>query len=589
MEKGRNCKLAHRRLSLWGKIMVFLIIPVLIIVLVTQFASIIISQRIAISSAISANQEVACTLAGNYEEMYSSLVSSINLITTDETIQGLMTRSKRNTEDWLNDNRELRTAISDKTILNSSIEAIYLYDSDGQMRTFWHRNYRLGSTVPIYPSFPAEWGLPSGKLQSFMNQDHLLLTRQINSRINLAPIGYCLVIYDRGSFDVSFNQVSSDHSNYVILVDRTGTVISHSSGSDEEAVSIASSCLQDRSSNRVSLPVIGDAIVSIVQNEKTGWNTISIRPVIDIYQTGTMLLRVQIAVSILSLILCGVLSAMMAHRWFVSPIRQIGSTLLNVESGDYTQRVQVNTGDELEELGSFINHMLTETDNLINQGLRNDLLQRESQLAALQAQINPHLLHNALECINWLAEFNRKDDIRKVTLALSHLMQSLTDAPRMVSIHEELEYTKSFLTIYDILLESRLAYTITINASDNTMIPRLMIQPLVENAVIHGIKPSMMPGHIDISVSETDRGLLISVYNDGIPIADDMVEIINRFAAGIGMGERLGVGLRNVIQRMRLLYENKASFTCSSSEIGGTVFDIILPYDNLEEGGADFV
>ena len=577
----------RKKLSLWGKFVAFIIIPVLLIFLVMLFVIIHVSRTIQLESAVQENQELVDMLIGNYDEMYATVVSNINLITTDESLQKLIARSEYGTEDWLNDNRELRSEISDKTILNSSIEAIYLYDSLGRMRTFWHQNYRLGSTVPLYPTFPSEWGAESGKVTSRMDQDYLLFTRRINSITNLKPVGYCLVIFDKTSFDVSFQRALNNRNNYIILLDASGNIITHSVSDDENAYAIMEACNGAEDSTRTEIPVIGDAIIARTRSVVTGWETISVCPVPEIVRSSTLLTRTLFFVSFVSLLLGAVIALFMAHRWFITPLRQIEDILLKVEGGDYTQRVCVYTGDELEELGKSVNHMLARTDTLINQVLKTELLYRESQFSALQAQINPHFLHNALECINWLAEYQRKDDIRKVTLALSRFMQSLMDTPRLVTVQEELECTKSFLTVYDILLENRLQYTIGLNTEENTIVPRLSIQPLVENAVIHGIKPSMHPGHIDINVSDTDSGILISVYNDGVPMTEAITNSINEFADGTGNGEGLGVGLKNVITRMHLMYGHRASLHCSSDPISGTVFDLIVPYDPSEnpEGG----
>jgi len=569
-------------LSLWGKLMAFIVAPVLLTVTVIQLVTLISFRRLQIETAAESVREQALSIARSYKEMYGAVIQGINLITIDEELQELINRAEPGTEGWLNDNRALRSLIVEKTVLNDGIEAIYLYDQAGRMRTFWHRNYRLGSTVPLYPDMPTNWALPSGRVTSRMDGERLLFIRRINSMTNLSLTGYCLVIYDRSAFAAQL-----DWSGQGILLDEREEIVSENCDTLEEAQLLTQACTED--AGRVNVPGVGDVLYAQVRSQPEGWRTLALVRVSDVTQPSTLLQWTLIAVSLFSLFLAAGICLLTARRWFVEPIRRIRRTLRQAEQGDYAQRVCLRTGDELEALGDSVDTMLAQTDSLINQGLKNDLLQRESQLAALQAQINPHLLHNALECINWLAEFDRKQDIRQVTLSLSRLMQSLTNAPRSVPLREELDYTRSFLTIYDILLGKRLTYEINLYTSAEIMVPRLTIQPLVENAVIHGVKPSLQPGHIDISVSDSSEGILISVFNDGVAMSAEKTAAINAFAQGKGESEGMGVGLRNVIRRLRLVYGDRAVLRCRSDPAWGTVFDVSLPVTKEEREGAAHV
>lgn len=569
-------------LSLWGKLMAFIVAPVLLTVTVIQLVTLVSFRRLQIETAAESVRTQAFSIARSYKEMYGEVIQGINLITIDEELQDLIVRAEPDTEAWLNDNRALRSLIVEKTVLNEGIEAIYLYDQAGRMRTFWHRNYRLGSTVPLYPEMPTDWTLPSGRVTSRMDGERLLFVRRINSMTNLSLTGYCLVIYDRSAFAAQL-----DWNGLGILLDEREELISENCDTPEEARLLAQACTQD--AGRLSVPGVGEVLYAQVRSQPEGWRTLALVRISDVTQPSTLLQRTVIAVSLFALFLAAGICLLTARRWFVEPIRRIRRTLSQAEQGDYAQRVGLRTGDELEALGDSVDTMLAQTDSLINQGLKNDLLQRESQLAALQAQVNPHLLHNALECINWLAEFDRKQEIRQVTLSLSRLMQSLTNAPRSVPLREELDYTRSFLTIYDILLGKRLTYEINLYTSAEIMVPRLTIQPLVENAVIHGIKPSLQPGHIDVSVSDSGEGILISVFNDGVAMTPEKTAAISAFAQGKGGGEGLGVGLRNVIRRLRLVYGDRAVLRCRSDPAWGTVFDVTLPVTKEEREEAAHV
>lgn len=568
--------------SLWARLMFSIVLPLLFVVLALEYGSIVVAMQLQISDAQVLNAELMQTVGKNYDEMNQTVKSCFNLITMDEDLQELLSRSEYGSDGWINDNWEIKSVILDKTLLIDNINAIYIYDAQGRLRTFWQRSIKLGTTSSLYPNINKSWCDPSGRITARMDGEYLLYVRRINSRKNLEPIGYCLLIYDRDAFNVNSDKMSS---RKVIVKDGNGRIISHNGANQTDAMQIARAvdALGADFEGRAEIPTVGSAIISQYTSRVNGWHTISVVAVNQIVRSSEMLVRILIGMGVLCTALGLGICIWLANRQIIRPLQHIMEALHRVDEGDYSQRLDIRTGDELEQLALSINEMLSRTDNLINQVLRDKLLHKEMQLEALQAQVNPHLLHNVLECINWLAEFGRKEEIRSVTLALSRLMQSLCDAPRFVTLEEELEYTQCFLSIYDILLEKRLTYTITTDVERGLRIPRLTIQPLVENAVIHGIKQSMRPGHIDINVTDAQQGVLISILDDGVGMDEGMMRRINAFADGTGSEEGLGVGLRNVIKRIHLLYGGEAMLRCTSDPTWGTLFDLVLPYEMKEK------
>lgn len=568
--------------------MMCIVLPVLLLVLAMEFGGINIAMRLQVGDARLLNAELVDTIGKNFDEMNQSVKSLLNLITMDEELQELLERGERLSTLWTEDNREIKSIVSDKTLLIDNIEAIYLYGSDGLMRTFWHRKTSLG-WLPLYDAIDESWCDPSGRVSSRRDGEHLLYVRRIRSMDTLANIGYCLMIYDRQAFGVQFEATTRLNGRMVIVKDGDGRIVTHNGSDDADIGRIAAAveALGVDFEGSTDLPHMGRAIVAQYVSPQNGWRTLSVVPVGQIVRSSSMLVRMMLSLGVVCMALGAGICALLVRRLIGRPIRSIMEAMRRVDEGDYTQRLSIHTGDELEDLAGSINEMLSRTDNLINQVLRDKLLHKELQLAALQAQINPHLLHNALESVNWLAEFGRKEDIRLVTLSLSRLMQSLTDAPQLVTLEEELDYTRCFLSVYEILLEKRLSWSIDTQVAPGLMIPRLTIQPLVENAVIHGIKRSLTPGHIDISVSNASEGVLICVFDDGAGMDADKVRAVNDFARGEGDGTGLGVGLRNVIERLRLLYGERASLRCASDPSCGTLIDLVLPYarENAEDGG----
>ena len=580
----------RRGKTLGVKLLWSIVLPMILLVLIVEAGGILVSMSVQIEDSTLLNDELVNTLGKNFEEMNGSIHSYLNLITMDKELQALLGRGQRGSLVYMEDNVDIKRLISDKVLLSDNVEAIYIYDADGFLRTFWHRRIGLG-VDELYRTMPQGWCDPSGRINSFMDQGHLLYVRQINSIDNLRRLGYALVIYDTQAFSVQFDSLIQRKEYSLFLLDGNGVPIVRNYSS-REIVNEYMNVGGGMKNGFLDLPSAGKTICSEYVSDVHSWKTVSIVSMGQTLRSAQMMIKIMIISGILALALGCLLSMMMVHRSIVQPVRRMTQVMRAADTGDYTKRLEIATGDELQVLAESMNGMLERTDNLVNQVLGDKILHRELQLSALQAQINPHLLHNTLECINWLAEFGRKEDIRTVTLSLSRLMQSLTEGARIVSLDEELEYTRCFLRIYEVLLEKRLSYTIEKNVSSDLQLPRLTIQPLVENAVIHGIKKSLRGGHIDIRISEAPQGVLISVLDDGAGMDSEVVEAFNRLAMQESEEESLlGVGLRNVISRVHLLYGREAKLICTSDPSWGTLIDLTLPYEKKEgqdrENGID--
>jgi len=448
----------RRGKTLGVKLLWSIVLPMILLVLIVEAGGILVSMSVQIEDSTLLNDELVNTLGKNFEEMNGSIHSYLNLITMDKELQALLGRGQRGSLVYMEDNVDIKRLISDKVLLSDNVEAIYIYDADGFLRTFWHRRIGLG-VDELYRTMPQGWCDPSGRISSFMDQGHLLYVRQINSIDDLRRLGYALVIYDTQAFSVQFDSLIQRKEYSLFLLDGNGVPIVHNYSS-REIVNEYMKVGGGMKNGFLDLPSAGKTICSEYVSDVHSWKTVSIVSMGQTLRSAQMMIKIMIISGILALALGCLLSMMMVHRSIVQPVRRMTQVMRAADTGDYTKRLEIATGDELQVLAESMNGMLERTDNLVNQVLGDKILHRELQLSALQAQINPHLLHNTLECINWLAEFGRKEDIRTVTLSLSRLMQSLTEGARIVSLDEELEYTRCFLRIYEVLLEKRLSYTI---------------------------------------------------------------------------------------------------------------------------------
>jgi len=209
--------------------------------------------------------------------------------------------------------------------------------------------------------------------------------------------------------------------------------------------------------------------------------------------------------------------------------------------------------------------MIDEINRLINEDYKKQLLIHQSEFKALKAQVNPHFLYNALSSINWMAKLNDMDGVCKMTSALGKFFRyNATTTTDIVSIKEELAQVNNYLTIQS--LRYRDKFTVTLDVDPNILnckILKLLIQPLVENAVIHGIEPKLDKGNIIIKGFEVNDTIVFKIMDDGVGLGNSTSK-----------GE--GIGIDNVNRRMGLYYGENYGLTYGMEE-SYTVFTIKIP------------
>ena len=219
---------------------------------------------------------------------------------------------------------------------------------------------------------------------------------------------------------------------------------------------------------------------------------------------------------------------------------------------------------------------------LMEQNVEEQRQKRKSELKALQAQINPHFIYNTLDSIIWMAEWGKTKEVVLMTSSLAKLLrQSISNQNELVRVEEEVEYTRSYLTIQKMRYKDKLKYEILVNPEiQSKKIPKLVLQPLVENAIYHGIKYKEGKGVVCIDGYKEGSSMVLKVQDDGIGMNEEQLKKI--FEKRETDTRRNGVGVLNVHERIQLYYGKEYGLKFSSIEGFGTTVEIRIPW---EEGG----
>ena len=290
-----------------------------------------------------------------------------------------------------------------------------------------------------------------------------------------------------------------------------------------------------------------------------------------------------IIVMTFTILLLSIFSILMAMD-ILSPINRLVHSIKKVEEENIHQEVIVDREDELGYLSKCFNKMSKEIDNLLNRVYKEELTRREAELKALQAQINPHFLFNTLESINWMAQLNNVPEIRDMVTSLGALIEaSIGKGSPMVPLSKELKYIDSYLLIMKNRYGERLSYESDIDTSLlGQEVPKLILQPLIENAIYHGIDKMRKKGTIKLTIRREDETIYIEIMDNGKGMLPEEVEDLNQkfkedrddYILG---DNRKSIGLANVNGRVKLFFGKDYGLQIESEYETYTKMKLYLP------------
>lgn len=302
----------------------------------------------------------------------------------------------------------------------------------------------------------------------------------------------------------------------------------------------------------------------------TDWTVIGVSSLEKLDQVRSQLMWTLFGASALSLLTCLCLVWFSLKRW-IAPLEDLRETMLKIASGDQNLRAKEAGAYELREVTRQFNAMLDQIDQLMAAIRRQEEATRQYELRALSSQINPHFLYNTLDTIIWMAEFQDSQRVVQVTKSLAtYFRLALNQGKDLICLSDEINHVRQYLFIQKQRYGDKLEYEIAENpAFDNLVLPKLVLQPLVENALYHGIKEKEGQGHIKVSVQKKDSGLVIRIEDDGIgfQVAGDSSQ---------SSLKRGGVGLQNVDQRLKLHFGENYQMKIDSAPSKGTTVEIYI-------------
>ena len=484
----------------------------------------------------------------------------------------------------------------DKTLstLSSHQEFLSSSDSESIYNTLYQitNPYRNYATFSIYDqngncmyatcqlaNRPTYWGILHA-----LNHSSIDIIKQVDSEdnqivLNIATkiqnnndtIGYIVSSIHSQDFTYLFsNQLSNDEGFGIISKENEPIYIN----SILETSGIFDKLHYAWISNSKYDDYFNDYYITIQNIENTGFKQIVVHPKVLSSSTMNRMYLMVGLLAVLSFIVC-IIVAQKTTTSFTQPINQMNQAMKQVQEGKLDTSIPVLRNDEFGVLSQNFNVMTQELSNFLEQKIETQRKLADIQIAMMQAQLNPHFLYNTLDTIKWMAKSAKVEPISQLSQKLARILRTSIVKEQFITIGEEFQICSDYGEIQNIRFQGK--YQFLFDCPKDLLsykIPKLIIQPLVENAIIHGLRMKEA-GIIKVFASKNNDAIILSVQDDGIGIDDEMMQFINTHQWKQIDGH---IGMYNVDSILRLHYGVNSGLHAQRLEEGGTLIQITLPY-----------
>ncbi len=404
--------------------------------------------------------------------------------------------------------------------------------------------------------------------------------------------GVLLVDLSFSSIEHLFDGVTSGKGSYVYLISNDGEILYHpkiqliDSGRMQEN-NLAAAEYKDGTHQERFLSK--DRIITVKSIGYTGWKVVGVTPksVVSLNTIKTRLFIVFIITLILFIL--ALINSYISSR-ITNPIKELEKSVGILEAGDLETPVYMGGSYEIQNLGNSISNMARQIRLLMDDIVTEHEAKRKQEFDTLQSQINPHFLYNTLDIIVWMIENEQKTEAVKVVTALARFFRiSLSKGKSIITVKDEIEHVRSYLMIQHMRFKNKFSYYIDVEEGCmNYACLKLMLQPLVENAIYHGMEFMDGDGEITLKVWREEDNLFFSVKDNGFGMRPEQVESLFSDSVHVTSSRGSGIGVKNVNERIKLYFGEKYGLSIDSEPDVGTEVLMHLPaipYEEIEERG----
>ncbi len=557
------------------------------------FALLIVLTAIVIS--ISSYQLSSIAARRTAQEYTTELIKQLNLniqtyITNMENIS-MLVMNNRNVREYLTSQNgmsqeEISDFLQSISASRKDISSITLFGEEGQ----WISDRRESELNPNINVKEMSWYqdaadadgeivISSSQVQPIFQEYPWVvsLSREIRNPGGVQTLGILLVDMNFSVLNDIFDQIDLGKRGYVFIVDNSGNIVYH------PQQQLIYSNLKEERINEVLIDQGGSFITDeggqsrmySIQDTGFGWKIVGVSYLNELVSNKRDMQFSFLTLGMISLILALGISFFLSRK-LARPINQLQEHMKEVEKGNFDIQVPVDSTREIGRLARTFNIMVLRIKELMSQVVKEQEFKRKSEISALQAQINPHFLYNTLDSIVWMAEAKKSEEVVLMTSALARLFRSsISKGRELVPIRTEIEHITNYLTIQQMRYRDKLEFHIDVAPEIlNCLTLKILLQPLVENAIYHGIKNKSGIGVITIRGREAQNEVVFQVIDNGVGM--DEATIV-RILSHLSPTENRGMGVANVHERIQLYFGGAFGLRYESELDVGTSVIIRIP------------
>ena len=413
------------------------------------------------------------------------------------------------------------------------------------------------------------WGLAG-------DTDRICVAKAILDFDTMKPIGYINIVYENSYFSSILEDNSTEYSAASYIVNDQGRIMSTNNSPyqgtefpmDIQILRKQDKAVYDMLNSTQAFYYVGDEMPNC-------WTLVQTVSVKEFYKN--MKRRIIItALVVLAMLGISLLFVWIATLRIAKPTRELLESMKTLGKENRYPRVKVITQDEIGMIGTEYNRMAENIETLIEKVYKMELAQKQAELEFLQMQINPHFLYNALDTISWKALGEGNTDVSEMSIALAELLRATIKKESFISLKEEMSTVKDYLYIQEQRFGDKISvdYQIDENLEDY-QVPNFILQPLIENAIIHGLEPKVEKGKLLLRIKKQGEKLYFLIADDGVGMSEREIEILYEQCEENDTSK--SIGIKNVYRRLILCYGENTRFYIKSKKNKGTEIRFSIP------------
>jgi len=464
----------------------------------------------------------------------------------------------------------------------SEVVAVTTYDTAGTLQQCWALGHTPREKILENLSFDLEMAqaepegyVSSPHVESIFEGYYPWVVTIVRPMPQDSAVRWVAVDVSFSGLGASINGVGIGQHGYCFLMDEQGNMVYH-----PQQQLLYAGIKQEETTRLATLAdgtyVEDTVIYSIQWVPDSNWRVVGVSYIDEtVNESFWQMVRITLGTAAMILV-AALLAGWVISRMLSHPLQQLETAMEQFEqdADGFTFQSVVGTR-EVQELSDSFGHMVGRIQRLMTTVREEELNLRKTELKALQAQINPHFLYNTLDSIAWMCERGKNADAVKMVHALAKLFRiSISRGHELIPIEKELQHAESYLLIQKFRYKNQFTYHFTVDESClHCLCNKITLQPIIENAITHGLDLLVESGHIEIEVCRDGEDILFKVSDDGIGMAPEQVaELLKNEPS-----DRTGIGIKNVNDRLRIYFGPQYGLSIDSVPDEGTVVTIRMP------------